>query len=107
MVEDKAFNAFLKAKLEEDIVVPRVAATPRRSLWLRRPYLMAASLAAVCALATAPFVNSFDSTRINHATAAIQFLEAYEGATSTVTGEDTFAATLLAWQDAPYNEIGE
>ena len=106
MIEDKAFNAFLRAKLEEDTVVPAVSCVhagrvtlPQTSM--SRPYLLAASLAIVCGMFSWQFVASDDTSSERATLHAIALLEDSE----CVASADTFAEKLLAWQDAPFGEI--
>ena len=104
MIEDKSFNAFLKAKLEEDIVVPAVVgrgARTRKTAALR-PYLLAASLAIICGIFSWQFVPFRDSSSERATLHAIALLDDSE----YVASADTFAEKMLAWQDAPFNEIG-
>ena len=106
MNEDIDFNAFLKAKLEEDVEVPAVR-VPRRSFWsVPRAYLAAASLAAVCLIGVSPLALSREDPAERHVSAAIAFLEEL-GESATSVSADTFEETLLAWQDAPYAELAE
>ena len=112
MIEDKSFNAFLKAKLEEDIVVPAVKSVggdsraPRGSVIpvkepLYRPYLLAASLAIICGVFSWQFVASKDTSSERNTLHAIALLDDSE----CIASADTFADKLLAWQDAPFGEI--
>lgn len=103
MVEDKAFNAFLKGKLEEDLVVPEVRAA-KSSWW--RPVLMAASLAVVCGVFSWQVVRGRNASLERSAAQAIEVL----GGCETAAGgefEESFADRLLAWQDAPFVEISD
>ena len=110
MIEDKSFNAFLKAKLEEDVVVPAVKSVggdpraPRRSVIpkqepLYRPYLLAASLAIICGVFSWQFVASKDASSERTTLHAMEFLG------DTIASDSAFTDRLLAWQDAPFNEI--
>ena len=108
MIEDKAFNAFLKAKLEEDVVVPavgRVAPTRRLMLnsavWGKPPYFLAASLAIICGVFSWQFISSDDSLSERNTLHAIALLDD----TECIASADTFAEKLLAWQDAPFDNI--
>ena len=111
MIEDKAFNAFLKAKLEEDLVVPAVSSTPPyhgvigRALSMKaprlRPYALAASLTVICGVFSWQFVASDDDSAERNTLHAIELLDDPE----CVASADTFAEKLLAWQDAPFGEI--
>ena len=102
MIEDKSFNAFLKAKLEEDLVVPAVdgRACVTRAPKLRS-YLLAASLAIICGIFSWQFTGRFDKVREQNVVMAIALLDDSE----YVASADTFADKLLAWQDAPFGEI--
>jgi len=98
MTEDRSFNAFLKAKLEEDVgEIPAVATFGRPRF---RPYLLAASLAAVCCALTVNFLKDREAAGEQCAVQAIELL-----AENSVAEAETFAEKLLAWQDAPYDEI--
>ena len=99
MIEDKSFNAFLKAKLEEDIVIPAVKSVgDPRAL---RPYLIAASLAIICGVFSWQFIASNDTLSERNTLQAIALLDDSE----CIASADTFADKLLAWQDAPFGEI--
>ena len=106
MTEDPIFNAFLKAKLEEDVDVPAVR-LPAFRPWTRR-LLVAASLAGVCCCAAwfalkAPTAASAPADPTENTIALLS--ECYElDDDIAVTGED-FAETLLAWQDVPYLQL--
>ena len=100
MIEDKSFNAFLKAKLEEDIVVPAVKSVgddPRAP----RPYLIAASLAIICGVFSWQFIATNDASSERNTLHAIALLDD----TECIASADTFAEKLLAWQDAPFDNI--
>ena len=106
MIEDKSFNAFLKAKLEEDLVVPAVSCVhagrvtlPQTSM--SRPCLLAASLAIICGVFSWQFISFDDSSSERDTLHAIALLDDSE----CVASADTFAEKLLAWQDAPFGEI--
>ena len=101
MIEDKSFNAFLKAKLEEDIVVPKVACGHAGHVTAWRAYLLAASLAIICGIFSWQFVVSRDLSSERATLQAIALLDDSESTASA----DTFADKLLAWQDAPFNDI--
>lgn len=121
MIEDESFNAFLKGRLEEGVVVPEVkaltsgmsastsAGRARVGLWLR-PVLLAASVAVVCGLFSWQLVSA-RTLRLERRTAqTIEFLEEYEAEDLDVlpaepVSSETFAERLLAWQDAPYSEL--
>ena len=100
MIEDKSFNAFLKAKLEEDVVVPPVASVERS--FHRpplRPYLLAASLSIICGVFSWQFIASRDSSQERTTLHAMELLG------DTIVIDSAFTDRLLAWQDAPFNEI--
>ena len=114
MIEDKSFNAFLKAKLEEDIVVPKIVSRSVNDLGNRkilgsegvdprvsRPYLLAASLAIICGVFSWQFVASNNASSERDTLHAIALLDDSE----CIASADTFADKLLAWQDAPFGEI--
>ena len=121
MIEDKSFNNFLKAKLEESFEVPELKLNCTRRISAVR-YLRAASLAAICAVGASLYFCGRVDAGEKHAFAAIEFLseldvscadvasESSDGESSVDTLEssyhgDSLAQTLLAWQDAPYNEL--
>ena len=113
MIEDKSFNAFLKAKLEEDVVVPAIVSRHGNGLESSkilgcdgvasrvslRPYLLAASLAIICGVFSWQFVAS------NDASSERTTLHAMELLGDTIASDSAFTDRLLAWQDAPFNEI--
>lgn len=103
-MEDRSFNEFLKARLEDGIEVPSVRLPRTGNLW-RRPLLMAASLAVLCGIFTWQLSRSRDARLESHAVSAIEFLEECEGL--EVYAADSFAEKLLIWQDAPFTEIAE
>ena len=96
MIEDKSFNAFLKAKLEEDIVVPEIGRDDPIAL---RPYLLAASLAIICGVFSWQFIATGDSSSERTTLHAMELLG------DTIASDGAFTERLLAWQDAPFNEI--
>lgn len=114
MIEDKSFNEFLKAKLEEDVVdIPEVR-LPSDSLsasqlsnfpifQLSNPltYLLAASLLVFCGLFAVHFFTDRESSRERDAINAIELLDI----DSMTASCESYADRLLAWQDAPYAEI--
>ena len=115
MIEDKSFNAFLKAKLEEDVVVPAIVSRHGNGLESSailgcdgvasrvrlRPYLLAASLAIICGVFSWQFVASNNASSERDTLHAIALLDDSE----CIASADTFADKLLAWQDAPFGEI--
>ena len=121
MIEDESFNAFLKDRLEEGVVVPEVKALAegstdllvgsrfRFAAWLR-PVLLAASVAVVCGLFAWQLVNR-RAARLEHcAVQTIEFLEECDmedpdSLPAELDASDTFAEKLMAWQDAPFAEI--
>ena len=105
-MEDKSFNAFLKAKLEEDVTVPAVK-LPRKSVveW-RRPLLLAASVVIACGV----FIWQFVGDRVQDTDCcAEKIIDLFSEGNVDDLGEDesSFADKLLAWQDAPFAEIEE
>ena len=119
MIEDASFNAFLKDKLEEGIVVPEVgpvadlAAAPARKVervafW---PICKVAAAAAVlCGALAWRLMERADSRRERQIAMAIELLESgqtwFDGG-EAVAGDRaaTVAERLLAWQDAPFAEV--
>ena len=102
MIEDKSFNAFLKAKLEEDIVIPAVSFRHAgRETALSRPCLLAASFAVICGIFSWQFIASGDASSERTTLHAIALLDDSE----CIVSADTFAEKLLAWQDAPFDNI--
>ena len=111
MIEDKAFNLFLKAKLEEDITAPLVKSVGREapiapvcrlSAVLGKPIcLLAASLAVICGVFSWQFVASNDASSERATLHAIALLDDSE----CIVSADTFAEKLLAWQDTPFDNI--
>ena len=114
MIEDKSFNEFLKAKLEEDVVdIPRVdfpdSPTSNFPTFCFRTFrfsnfstcLLAASLLAICGMFSVHFVNDRELARECDALSAIELLDI----DSLTVSCDSYAERLLAWQDAPYAEI--
>ena len=106
MTEDIEFNAFLKAKLEEGIEVPRLKtrAGGARLAVRWRTMLLAASLAGVCAAVSPWFFGVGEAGGASAASDTLELFEVYEG-TVADNGGSSFADRLLAWQDAPYNEV--
>lgn len=119
MTEDRSFNAFLKAKLEEEVgEIPTVcfpaasgAAFPRRGVGR---FLLAASLAAVCCVLAVHFAGGRVAEDLP-ADSAIDLLAASQYGLGTegdgasdlemfIEERDDFGEKLLAWQDAPYAE---
>ena len=114
MNEDKSFNEFLKAKLEEDVVdIPEVHFSPNSrptSKFSNSPtfqlsnfstYLLAASLLLVCGMFAVHFINDRELVRERDAIGAIELLDV----DSMTASCESYADRLLAWQDAPYAEI--
>lgn len=113
MTEDKSFNEFIKAKLEEDVVdIPevnlsafRVTSQPSNFSTLRlsnfSTCLLAASLLAVCGVFAVHFADDRDFTCERDALNAIELLDV----DSMTASSESYAERLLAWQDVPYAEI--
>lgn len=114
MIEDKSFNEFLKAKLEEDVVdIPDVHLSPNSrptSKFSNSPtfqfsnlstYLLAASLLLVCGMFAVHFISDRELVRERDAIGAIELLDVDLMTASC----ESYADRLLAWQDAPYAEI--
>lgn len=114
MIEDKSFNEFLKAKLEEDVVdIPEVHLSPisrPTSKFSNSPtfqlsnlstYLLAASLLLVCGMFAVHFISDRELVRERDAIGAIELLDVDLMTASC----ESYADRLLAWQDAPYAEI--
>lgn len=129
MIEDESFNAFLKGRLEEDVVVPPVAAVtelstrrvwkpfPHEFSWLR-PVFLAASVAVVCGLFSWQLRSGHMARLERQTVQAIEFLAECDSDERDVSDEldfgslvceasDTLDEKLLAWQDTPYAEIAE
>ena len=114
MTEDRSFNEFLKAKLEEDVVdIPRIdlsvssSSNPSSSNpatfqpFNFSTYLIAASLAAVCGMLSVHFASVPEAARDDEVMNAIELLDI----DSMTAAADSCADRLLAWQDIPYYEI--
>lgn len=114
MIEDKSFNEFLKAKLEEDVVdIPDVHLSPNSrptSKFSNSPtfqfsnlstYLLAASLLLVCGMFAVHFISDRELVRERDAIGAIELLDVDLMTASC----ESYADRLLAWQDVPYAEI--
>lgn len=114
MIEDKSFNEFLKAKLEEDVVdIPRVdfpdSPTSNFPTFGFRTFrflnfstcLLAASLLLVGGMFAVHFINDRELVRERDALGAIELLDV----DSMTASCESYADRLLAWQDAPYAEI--
>ena len=129
MIEDRAFNEFLKAKLEEDVVgIPEVklfdsrptsklsnsptfqlsnsptfqlSNSPTFQLSNLSTYLLAASLLMVCGLFAVHYGNGREMFRERDAISAIELLDV----DSMTASSESYVDRLLAWQDAPYAEI--
>ena len=114
MIEDRLFNEFLRAKLEEDVVdIPEVQLPPSSrttSIFFNSPtfqlsnlstYLLAASLLVVCGMFAVHFINDRELVRERDALGAIELLDV----DSMTASCESYADRLLAWQDAPYAEI--
>lgn len=108
MTEDKAFNAFLKGKLEEDVEVPALRFPCRVAPFWRRPALIAASLAVVCGLAAWQVWSVRDARLESRSAQAIDLIAEWDGSTGYADeAGDSFSERLLAWQDAPFAELAE
>ena len=114
MIEDKSFNEFLKAKLEEDVVdIPEVHLSPNSRPTSKisnsptfQPFnfstcLLAASLLLVCGMFAVHFINDRELVRERDVINAIELLDV----DSMTASCESYADRLLAWQDAPYAEI--
>ena len=113
MIEDKSFNEFLKAKLEEDVDIPevqlplnsrptsKISKSPTFQSFNFSICLLAASLLLVCGMFAVHFINDRELVRERDALGAIELLDI----DSLTVSCDSYAERLLAWQDAPYAEI--
>ncbi len=111
MIEDEALNAFLKAKLEEDVTVPPVNLgvvgrwRPRFRRIAPAAALAAASLMVVCTFLSWKVEQRSRSNAADIcAIRVIDFLEECDG-TAVEGANESLAERLLAWQDAPYEEV--
>ncbi len=105
--EDRSFNDFLKAKLEEDVEVPPVKAVRAASV---RPIRFAFAFGTAAALVAAGFFimpSPGADAGSGDALAAIEFLEEAYGSVGDGSDDETpdLADRLLAWQDAPYDML--
>lgn len=74
----------------------------RSGVW--RPLLVAASLAVVCGLGAWRLTIDRRQVRECRAVAMLDLLEELDG-TGVSGASDSFADRLVAWQDAPYEEV--
>lgn len=112
MIEDESLNAFLKAKLEEGVSVPRVdlgVAGKWRSRFRR--FVIGTALAAASLMVVCTFL-SWKVEQLSRSNAAaicadrvLDFLEECDGIAVEGGAKEPFADRLLAWQDAPYEEV--
>lgn len=122
MIEDKKFNAYLKAKLEEDIAVPpiplmrcsgiRANKTPFAKPQWRHLVPIAAAVIIICGIFCR--ITAIEKYELNerHTEQVIVFLceaeaLAEESAPLTCVTASSLAEKLLAWQDTPFIEIAE
>ena len=110
MTEDRDFNAFIKMKLEEGLEVPAPAAVARTGvlprLGGRRSALLAASLAA--AVGVAVWMMRFDGGAHGEGPdgePSAELLADGDWEDGFQLEEGDFADRLLAWQDAPYEQL--
>lgn len=103
MIEDRSFNEFVRAKLEEDVgEIPVVVAFPPFRHSVFPAFLKAAALAAICGLLVSGVIfRHRESRRERDAICAIELMDI--GSMSASSG--SYADRLLAWQDVPYVEI--
>lgn len=123
MIEDESFNAFLKGKLEEDVKIPQlqfprgclgdreVNEVSQRMGW-RQSLLLAASFAVLCGMFAWMTIYALDSRQERNVARAIEFLEECQALALDVAppgpgASGTIAERLLAWQDAPFEEIAD
>lgn len=109
MTEDKSFNDFLRAKLEEDVEVPPVKAVRRGVAGSRRlAFPLGIAAAALVGFGIFVFAPRGGSAVCGtDAVAALEFLEEAYGVSEEASEETSFdfADRLLAWQDAPYESL--
>lgn len=105
MVEDPKFNAFIKDKLEEGIKIPAIGVTRRNHPGWRRPIPIAAAAALICVFSLLwRQVSLRETMREQRASDVLELLEQCQYSAEPLS-TCTFAERLLAWQDAPFDEI--
>lgn len=119
MIEDESFNAFLKARMEEGVKVPKLRMAPEeaeahsrsmRQVWWWSAVKVAAALAVLCGILVWRAVQLRDSRQELQIAQAIELLEECQpfvddNGESAALDSSSMAEKLLAWQDAPFAEV--